>query len=188
MAFYRHFGKILEGYNYPRGSSGMINYTDFDFQKFIGHELFVTFFSSLIAQERWDICAELLEQQIYVNNVDGDRQDLVPFTYASEYVRLLNETRNRRLGLNKLSVQAELLKLRHTQGDLGNINSLQQFIDADLFRHPRAEMPRETSATEVTWCPWSIFHMKELPKYLIEARRAKFAVELCLSSWCGKYS
>ena len=63
---YEHFGKILQRYEPPRGFSGTFKVFDFDFPKFIGQELFATLIAMLLRNDRLELVAELLEQDLYV--------------------------------------------------------------------------------------------------------------------------
>jgi hypothetical protein len=64
FAVYRGFRDIVEHYNPPRNFSGHIETRYFDFYKFIGYELFVTLFSFLIRESRWELIADLLGRVI----------------------------------------------------------------------------------------------------------------------------
>lgn len=175
---YKQFELILERYNVPRTFFGSYKDIDFDFYKFIGHELFVTFFSFLIRENRWQLIVDLLEEGIYVENHEIFReQGLVSFTYVPKYIELL-EHRNTRLRLNKISVHADILNERHTHGELTKIVPMQQFMDADCFLFLRSEfIALETSKWD-KWIPWSKVYMKKTPRYLLEASRAKYAEKL----------
>ena len=96
ISVYKGFDRILESYNPPKGTGGNKRNIDYDFHKFMGHELFVIFFSFLIREDRWSLIADLLEQGIYINNVEGEEAGLVSFDYVSEYIELL-ERHNSRL-------------------------------------------------------------------------------------------
>lgn len=172
---YKQFEIILERYNMPRTFSGSCKEIDFDFYKFIGHELFVTFFSFLIRESRWELIADLLEKGIYCENHKiSTEPGLVSFTYLSRYVVKLLDFHNTRLRLNRMSVRADILNERHTQGELANIIPMQQFMDADCFLFLRSELAPETNQ----WIPWSKVYMEKVPRYLLEASRAKYAEKL----------
>src|SRR5215213_881920 len=66
LALYKGLGGVLEHYRPARGFSGVFRETDFDFYRFLGHELFVTLFSFLIREGRWELIADLLEEEIHV--------------------------------------------------------------------------------------------------------------------------
>ncbi len=146
----------------------------------MGHELFVTFFSFLIRENRWKIITELLEEDIYVENFWMGQYRYEPgfvsFTYVSGYVKLL-QNRKDRLHLNRLSLHADILNERHTEGDLAKLVPMQQFMDADCFLFLRAELKKDSQSI-YPWFPWSTLYMKQAPRYLLEASRAKYAQQL----------
>ncbi len=180
LALYKGFERILDRYNLPRGFSGSYQETDFDFYKFMGHELFVTFFSFLIRENRWQIITELLEEDIYVENFRmgqyGYEPRFVSFTYVSRSVKLLQNRMNR-LHLNRLSLHADILNERHTEGELAKLVSMQQFMDADCFLFLRAEFQKDSQSI-FSWFPFSTLYMEQTPRYLLEASRAKYAQQL----------
>jgi hypothetical protein len=77
LAIYRNFGDILTRY-YPPPDMRYHLECQFDFYKFIGHELFVTFFSFLVREERWQTITTLFEHEIYVENTRQRESGLVP--------------------------------------------------------------------------------------------------------------
>jgi hypothetical protein len=168
-AAYKGFDRILERYNAPRGFVGSFRDTDFDFHKFMGHELFTTFFSFLIRENRWELIADLLEEDIYIDNAPGGIPGVVPFGYISKYVELL-AYRNNRLNLNRVSLHADILNKRHAQGDLAELVPMGQFMDADLLLF---------LCKGSSWKPWSLLYIgNHIPRYLAEASRVKYAQQL----------
>ncbi|PHM06439.1 hypothetical protein [Nostoc sp. 'Peltigera malacea cyanobiont' DB3992] len=175
---YKQFELILERYNLPRTFSGSYKDFDFDFYKFIGHELFVSFFSFLIRENRWELIANLLEEGIYVENDQISReQGLVSFIYVSEYVKLL-DSRKERLHLNQISIHADILNKRHTQGELAKVIPMQEFMDADCFLFLRSEFIAPGASQWDKWIPWSKVYMQKVPRYLLEASHTKYAEKL----------
>lgn len=181
LALYKGFEGILEHYNLPQGFRGSYKEFYFDFHKFIGHELFVTFLSFLIRENRWELIAELLEEEIYIKNSGSpyrNEPSLVPFTYVSQQIKLLEHRKNR-LRLNRVSLHADILNERHTQGELAQLVPMQQFMDADLFLFLRAELQEQKLNHWLNWwIPWSHLYMKRAPRYLLEAYRTKYAQRL----------
>lgn len=167
IAFYKSFEGILEKYNNPVGFSGHYRQTDFDFYKFIGHELFTSFLSLLILENRWEIISNILEEGIIVRNTYRGSPDTVSFDYMAGTVQLF-EYRNRRLDLRRKSVHADILNERHTEDDISNIVPMQQLMGADLFLYLRSSR----------WAPWSILYMTSPPRYLLEASHKKYAEQL----------
>src|SRR5205823_6532367 len=114
------------------GFSASHRTADFDFYRFLGHELFVTFISFLIRDERWELLAELVERDIYVENTSRGEPGLVAYTRLSGGALWLQQ-RKQRLRSNQLSIQADILKERHSSGVLSEVAPLRQFMDADYF-------------------------------------------------------
>jgi len=178
LAVYQSFDTMLEHYNVPRGFSGVIPTNDFDFYKFIGHELFVTFLSFLITENRWDMISTILEEDVYVENAKFGQAGLVPFGYISQHVGLL-DYRNKRLKLNRISVHADILKQRHAEGELAKVVPMQQFMDGDYFLFLRSAFRQEELKWRQIWKPWStIFMGSNPPRYLLQAVRKSYARKL----------
>jgi hypothetical protein len=174
QALYKGFEVIVERYNPPRDFSSSIRQVKLDYYKFIGHELFVTLFSFLIKKNCWELIAELLEEDIYVENYwigsYSFEPSVVSFTYVSQSARSWE---------HKSSTHANLLNERHTEGELAQVVPMQQFMDADCFLFLRAEfLEAEASRWINAWKPWSTLNMEQAPRYLLEATRAKYAQKL----------
>ncbi len=179
LELYKCFELILERYYVPRGFSGRYRKSDFDFYKFIGHELFVIFFSFLIRESHWELIANLLEEDIYVENhkIYG-KPSLVSFTYVSQDLDLL-KYRNNRLKLDRKSLHADILYERHTNGEIAKLVPMQQFMDADSFLFLRVECQKEEASNCInSWGAWSTLYMDKAPRYLLETYRAKYAQRL----------
>lgn len=176
QGIYRGFGKLLENYNTPAGFSGHSVDSDFDFFKFMGHEMFVTFVALLIKEERWDMLAELLDEDMIVANARGGRTGAVSFNYVSKHVRLLDD-RNKRLGLTRASLHADLLNGLHRDTNIGGYLSAEEFIEADYFLFLRSVIQGET-ASRLEWRPWSALYLDRPPQFLLKAVRNKYAEKL----------
>jgi len=169
-AVYKGFAGILELYNHRPG--GLIHFhdEDFDFAKFMGHDLFVTFFSFLIHDERWELIADLLDDDLYVANAYGHEPDIVPFAYIARPVTVF-DYRNTRLRPRKLSVHADVLNGRHTSGALAQLVPMIQFMEADYFLALRYRLITLQERAIVDWHPWSTLYMKHPPRFLVQASR-----------------
>jgi hypothetical protein len=181
LEIYNGFKPILEGYAVLTENIGRVSYSDiyFDFFKFIGHELFVTFFSFLLQERRWELIAKLLNTPIFIkNSPPGSSPGAVSFVYVEQNIESLDMIRRRRLGVN-YSPRALLLYERHSQGELAQLVPLQQFAEADFFLLLRAEVERaKTRKWGNEWIAGSVTYMRGLPRYLIEARYKDYALEL----------
>lgn len=180
-ALYRGFEHILVHYHPPFGFSGSFYERDFDFYRFMGHELFVTLFSFLIRESRFNLIGDLLSNEFYVANLPNGIPGLVPFGYIASYVRLF-DYRNDRLKLRRLSIHADLLNERHTQGDLGKVTPMQEFIEADYFLFIRSELAEGSADSRYSWIPWSTLYLgQRIPRFLTNAYSKKFAQQLIVS-------
>lgn len=175
---YKQFELILERYCLPRRFSGSHQEYDFDFYKFIGHELFVTVFSFFIRDNRWELIADLLVEGIYVNyHKIYQKPDSVSFTYVSQNVELLEHRKNR-LKLSKISLHGNILNERHTNGELAKIVPMQQFMNADIFLFLRSEIQTPEASQWNKWIPWTKVYMEEVPRYLVEASSIRYTERL----------
>ena len=71
---YREFGPLIERYDLSRGPHKTMCIADFDYFKFLGHELFATFIACLIRENQWEMIAELFSKGIpvrYWRRLDG---------------------------------------------------------------------------------------------------------------------
>ncbi|QSJ20373.1 hypothetical protein JYQ62_17735 [Nostoc sp. UHCC 0702] len=180
-SLYKEFSVIIDCYNPDKRTlSGYLD-TDFDFYKFIGHELFVTLFAFLIRENRWEIIADILDQDIYIENSwKGSAScgsGMVTFIYVSEYIELL-DTRKSRLQLSGIPLHPDILNKRHTQGKLGKIAPMQQIMDADCFLFLRSEFQDPEASKWHKWIPWTRFCMQQIPRFLLEAQRVQYAQRL----------
>lgn len=179
-AVYTGFTGILGLYSPPLGFSETFHTIDFDFPKFIGHELFTTFFSFLIREERWDLIADLLDDDIYVSNTNAGQPAAVSFDDISQPLELL-EHRNKRLQLQRISLHADLLHERHTQGEIAEQVPLLQFVEADYFLFLRSMLHPTEALNWPAWRPWSALYLRHPPRYLVTASRTKYAQQLVLA-------
>jgi len=177
QTMYKGFAGILDLYTLPPGFNGRFHESDFDLAKFLGHELFVTFVAALIREDRWELIATLLDEELYARRYHFDPPGLVPFTAISEHIRLLAE-RKERLRSNRLSLHADMLNERHTSGELGRLVPMEQFAEADYFLFPRAELPPTDTPDGMEWRAWGAIYMHEVPRYLVSAERTKYAQRL----------
>ena len=170
ISLFKSFNHFLDRYNYiPPDFSGSYQETHQQFFRFIGHELFTTFVSFLIKESRWEIINRIFEEGVFVTKSRTGNPDSVSFEYISQYVPLFHY-RKQRLKSNRMSIQADLLNERHTNGVLGEFCPIEQFIAADFFLFLRSQSG---------WRPFSTLYMfKHLPNFIVEAKRKKYAEQL----------
>lgn len=166
---FKSMAPIFEKYKPPRGFSGTYRYADFDYYKFLGHELFVCLVSQLIRDNQWQIVVYLLEQEVYVDNKRRGRSGMINYDFISEYLETL-ESRNKRLKLNQVSVHADLIEERHSEGILADAVPMEQFVDADFFLFLREGL---------RWRAWSTIYLSSrVPRFLVEAASKSYAQNL----------
>jgi hypothetical protein len=181
VKLYQGFESILECYEMPRDRSSKFhtvngNVIECDFHKFMGHELFVTFFSFLLRDERWDIITDLLGKTLYVQSATKPVTEQKSFEDVSWNVQLL-ESRSKRL--NRISSHADLLNERHSKGDLSQIVPMRQFVDTDYFLYLRSQLAHPDEDRGVYWYAWSTLYMSDqTPRFLTEALENQYAQNL----------
>lgn len=83
---------------------------DLDFYRFIGHELFVTYFSFLIRENRWRLILEILDKDILEDNSPLQTYQMIKLNDISQPVELFENSSNNR--------HSEILNQRHTNGKI----------------------------------------------------------------------
>lgn len=173
LEIYNWFGLVLERYSLPRGFSGISNEADFDFFRFVGHELFVTFFSFLLREQQWQIILKLLNEPIpvrYLNRYGGPGN--AEWSDLSRHVRVLGGESQRR---GRLSLHGDILNARHSKGYLAGILPFDEFADADFFLYLRGVLPYEKPPQEFAWKPWSVIWLGGTPRFLLRAQSGEQA-------------
>jgi hypothetical protein len=162
---YNWFGLILERYTLPRGFSGTFYNTDFDFFKFVGHELFASLFAFLLREQQWGIVCRLLGEPIHVRYVHRENgPGNTEWTEISQNVGILGGKSREYL---RLSFHGDLLNERHSKGDLAGILPFDEFADADFFLYLRSLLPEEKYSGHFSWRPWSAVSLKGTPRFLL---------------------
>ncbi len=149
-----------------------------DFYRFIVHELFVTYFSFIIRENRWELIEKILKEKVYYNT---QKLGYIPFSRhivlndilknISQPVELFENSSNYR--------HSEILNQRHTNGKIVEIVPMQQFIEADFFLFILSETKTKDDSDSY-WHGWSLLYMEQTPKYLLEAKKVDFAKQLLL--------
>jgi hypothetical protein len=130
---------------------------DFDNFKFIIHELFLYAISCLLKYECFDSVAHLLRNHYYVErNSDYGRNVMVPFPLFRNHLRSL-EHRNKRLGLRRLSVHADLLEQRSKTSGV----TFRQLMQADFILYIRdcLDSTREEDRYQ-DWWPITLLYVE----------------------------
>ena len=171
------FGSILQRYRAKPDEPQITERVDFDFYRFIGHELFVILIAFLLRERRLSQIVSLLEKEVYVADPARSGGRVVSWTHLSRPVRLL-DARKQRLRLNRASLHADVIEERYTRGEIGEHLPFKDFMDADFFLY--LGFPRHGTGKTLRdmWWPQSILFMRDPPRFLLEAVAEKRALEL----------
>src|SRR4030042_3159617 len=149
---YRFFGDMLKLYDVPEGFSGSYHRTDFDGFKFLGYEMFVSLIAPILRYDQWSLLGELLDEDLFIEKTHDSRYQ--SFVRVSSYAGSLDEIRNKRLNLQRISVMADMIKDRFTKTELSEVMSHKEFLEADYFLFMRTVCHEEdTKYLYNVWCP-----------------------------------
>jgi hypothetical protein len=169
---------IVSQYDTQRGFIGSFRRTDFDFFKFLGHELLVTLTAALARHERWGLIDDVLRRELYVEYGTGPQS--LRFTDLWGDVQILDALSKRNA---RISAQADLLQARHTSGELGTALPFREFVEADVLLFLRGEFEEGGRAR---WFPHSaVFLEYRQPSYLVKAESHAYASELLKAFGCN---
>jgi hypothetical protein len=179
---YKAFTPIFEHYDNQKGFEGRYDERDFDYWKFLGHELLTTLTATLLREERYETISAILEDTITI--ATNRRTKPVTFGYASEWLQSLEPLQKQK---RRLSLHADILHDRHAHkdrdtpedGPLADILPFDQFIAADYFLFLRGELesdePRDRG---FEWIPWTSVYLRETPDFIHSATRTPTAQRL----------
>lgn len=171
------FGNIFERYNLPYGFSGKFSDADFDYFKFIGHELFVTLVAFMIREQGWKLLGAVLDEPIPVHSLPGPGRTgpgNVEWESLSSFLHLLNDENHKK---KRISIHADKLFHRHTEGGLSITLPFEDFVGADFFLY----LVSFSSKNEQMWRRWyprSIVYMKHMPLFIRRAEMIRVAEQL----------
>jgi hypothetical protein len=163
-ALVKGFEYVLRRYRFP-AISGSYTKTDFDFFKFVGHELVVTLAAHLLREDRGALLGQLLRERIYQPNGYNGLTQLEAVSAMSDHVQLLEQERGR-------SAHGDILKARHQSGPLAADVPWDEFLNADFLLFLAFDLNRES------WRPWSYTHLTTVPRCLLEATSRAGAARL----------
>lgn len=166
MAIYKNFDSILIRYENDHRTQSSFRNCDFDFYKFVGHELLVILVAMLLQEKRHRTLKQILAAGIYVERGSG-RDEAVGFEYFSQHSTLLAHLSTTR---QRVSIHADLLNDRHTTGELATLAPMKQFMDADYFLFLRGELPGKEPPEWIAHIPWSsLYAAGRTPRFIAEA-------------------
>lgn len=162
-ALHRCFDQLVPYLDRPSGVTHWKEW-DFDNYRFIIHELFLFSVAIYLRQERFFEIAALLDPPYYVAEPSNSQSSLVYFPTFRRPVRSLTH-RNKRLGLRRLSVQADLLRQRCT----GLPIDFRHVMQADLLLFLNADL-RSTLATDRWWPETLVYASQQYLPFEVFAR------------------
>lgn len=174
---YHFFDKALKLYDIPDDYQGSYREIDFDGYKFLIFEMFVSFISLLIKYNKWQILGDILSEEFFIEKKRDSKY--VPFIKISKYVASLDDLRNKRLQLRRISVMGDLIKDRFENSDLAELVDHKKFMEADYFLFMRTVTHTENLEYLIdVWCHRSCIWLENIPSYIVRAESKKFLSEL----------
>jgi hypothetical protein len=120
--------QILRRYQF-QGTSGSHHTTDFDFFKFVGHELGAVLAGHLVRAERWHLVRSLFDEKIHAHDPFGGSREVGIERLSAHLVLLEDLSKAKR----RVSVHADLLSERHEASPPTGGLSLVEFLAGDLL-------------------------------------------------------
>lgn len=160
-----NYSNNIDEYEY---SSTTFEYLKSDSLKFFYYELFLTFSAIMIEKERFDELAYILQTPFLIVKKRSGEILQTNFSEFRKYVTSLNEDRNKKLRLNRVSVTADIIKQRASQK-----YNFEILIDADvLLYYISLLFPVDQSSSSDYWFPETSCHhfhkLKTLSKTVSE--------------------
>jgi len=148
------FFEDIAPYMFKHPSNFRYSECDLDNFKFIIHELFLYAIAIFIKHERFDKAVYLLEQGYYLQGIPRFNQDiLTKYSIFCDHMKSL-ETRNQRLGLQRASLRADLLKQRCA----GEGIDFRNLMQADFVLFMRTEI--ESQNYSEWWFPVTLVYLE----------------------------
>jgi hypothetical protein len=173
---FQWFGKVLTKYDPKTTGSGETWNSDGDFFKILGHELFVAFVHPFVKEGKWKELGEILRLNLRVGpTLSNPRDSHGSWTELSEHSPSLAEEGKK---TNRMSLHADILKERHTKGELGQSLPMKEFTETDFF----LAMFGENNARQEyhpDWYPRSILWLTDVPRFILEAEHYPTAMQIC---------
>jgi hypothetical protein len=169
---YLNFGKLALCAELPEDFNGRYRETDHDGFKFVNYEMLVTLVAALMRYERWELLAQLLNEQIFISRKRNS--EYVSLDHFRPFLRSLDEQRNTRLKLTRISVTAEMTKECFTTGRLGKIIDFREFYEADYLLYLYTVLHDTNEYLWNTWVPWSALYSTYVPAFIARAESKRF--------------
>jgi hypothetical protein len=137
---------------------------------FFGHELFMYVCSAMLRAERFKELHYLLHNDFIVTDRHHDRTNALGYNRFRRHLMSLDENRNKRLGLNRKSVTADLLNQR-----AGNPFSFEELKETDALLYYISIMKKDMARSVYNWW-WPITAAYEIwnLKFMQKAMSTRF--------------
>jgi hypothetical protein len=178
---YLNFGKLASYAELPEGFSGSYREADFDGFKFITSEMLVMLTAALMRYDRWEILSQILNERIFIQR--QRESEYVSFVHFRAFLDSLDNFRNQRLKLNRISVTSDLLNARFTAGRLAKVMEFREFYEADYLLYLHSVLHETGEHLWNTWVPRSALYAHYAPSFLAKAESSKFLQ--MLAGVCG---
>src|SRR3989344_1489777 len=143
---------------------GMNSYREewFDIYRFLGWEFMLLTVGALLREHAWQTLNQVCSE-VFVFDRHGDQRDR-SFLEFEANLRSLDERRNRRLGLRRISIQADLIHDRIVAGG----TTFTEIMQADAFLSLRSLVQQVEGRTREFWFPRTLLYLDRngLPLYL----------------------
>lgn len=150
-ATHRFLEKLIPYMSRPEHIMGY-NDVDFDNFKFIVSELYLYAVAAMIAKERYDFAAYLINNPYYIgSNPNGGGETMTSFLVFREYIKTL-AYRNQRLELNRTSLHSDFLKNRNAGVGI----EYKHLMTADFILYLRGSM-----IDGFGWYPHTLLYMSD---------------------------
>lgn len=151
-----NFSSNLPGVGNDSRTFGSIKNDHF---RFFFYELFLYFVSVMLSKERFKELGQILHDPFIVNNERYNSTTEFYFSRFRQYVATLNQLRNEKLKLNRVSITADTIKERAT--DKIKFSELQQ---ADSLLYYVSLLIPDTNVFGNRWFPeTTCYHIHDLP-------------------------
>ncbi len=124
----------------------------YDDVRFLTYELFLYFVAVLIRARRFDECDRFLGREFYVET-RGAREVFFKYSLLRPYIRSLEEARNNRLQLRRVSVMADLIKERAGRRDIG----FAELMETDVALYLRSHLVEACDSSNA-WYPCTMVY------------------------------
>lgn len=128
--FHSFFEKLISFQFKPETVTSWTN-IDFDNYKFFIYELFLYFITILFQLKRYKEAAFFVHSQYFFRYNNSGELKNSGIEIFNSYIRSLDEIRNKRLTLRRISITADLIKQRANRQDI----SFDKIIETDLVLH-----------------------------------------------------